>query len=171
MIMDVGHILFNSFFKKFEVWSPLAVRCFRNYGIQMFKPEKELFCDKCNKITVSVSNSFFNIFNAPTVKWRQLPFISSRIPLADLGEGGKRGTRKPPPRPKISSFSCSFREDWPNNRLTPSFRDWRPSSGKTWIRHWILIQFFWVWGWERGFFMGSPKEYTTHRIMSISVFL
>ena len=52
--------------------------------------------------------------------------------VADLG--GARGMRDPF-WPKISSFSCSFRENWPNNRLAPPFGVSATSSGKSWIRH------------------------------------
>ena len=39
------------------------------------------------------------------------------IGVPDGSGGGGRGTA--PLWTKISSFSCSFRENWPNNRLTP----------------------------------------------------
>ena len=75
-----------------------------------------------------------------------------------------------PPLAQISSFSCSFREDWPNNRLTP-LRGWRPPSGKSWsppldprtVPLNLRMR-------PRIFHAPPPKEYETHRIMSMSLF-
>ena len=53
------------------------------------------------------------------------------------GSGGSKGGARdtPPLWPKISSFSCSFREKLINNRLAPPSGVNAPSSGNSWIRH------------------------------------
>ena len=55
---------------------------------------------------------------------------SPRDALADLR--GAPGTR-PPGGPNSFNFMQFLGKNWPNNSL---FYSWRPSSGKSWIRHW-----------------------------------
>ena len=90
-------------------------------------------------ILFSEFNATYNTFNDAVTEKRSdslilglliigLSLLTSVTTVADL-----RGAQGTPPRLKISSFSCRFWENWPNNRLAPPLWGWRPSSGKSWI--------------------------------------
>ena len=53
------------------------------------------------------------------------------------GGGGARDAR-PPSGPNFLHFHAVFEKNWSNNRLAPPpFGGSAPSSGKSWIRHWL----------------------------------
>ena len=54
-----------------------------------------------------------------------------------------RGRRKgrAPSGPKFLHFHAVFGKNWPNNRLAPPFGLSAPSSGKSWICHWLCLFF------------------------------
>ena len=47
------------------------------------------------------------------------------------------GRMRAPSGPKFLHFHAVFGKNWPNNRLPPPFGISTPSSGKSWIGHWI----------------------------------
>ena len=53
------------------------------------------------------------------------------------GSRGAWGTHAPPLGVQILSISCSFRENLACSR--PPWRVHAPPSGKSWIRHWIVL--------------------------------
>ena len=93
-------------------------------------------------VLLSVVNSQHKMQKVSVHVWAKAvynkKFQTIYIPVADL-RGGTRDAR-PPPGPKFLHFHAVFGKNWPNNRLAPPpFGVSAPSSGKSWIRHCILI--------------------------------
>ena len=88
---------------------------------------------------------------------RFLPQIQG-LTVADLRGGGARDAC-PPPGPKFFQFHAVFGEIWQNRMLAPPWGVGTPSSGKSWIRHWLVSPV-----WE----ILDPREQSI-RMMSLPV--
>ena len=67
-----------------------------------------------------------------------------RMSVADLR--GRKG--RAPPGVQILLISCSFGKIWQNRMLAPPWGVGAPSSGKSWIRHWMSQKMFVLNSWD-----------------------
>ena len=65
----------------------------------------------------------------------------------DIYSGGsKGGARDAPPRSKFFQFHAVFGQIWQNRMLAPPTRGvGAPSSGKSWICHWCMMKWWYIW--------------------------
>ena len=61
---------------------------------------------------------------------------------SDIGwpTGGSKGID--PWGSKFFQFHAVFGKIWRNRMLVPPLEGWRPTSGKSWIRHWVDLMYF-----------------------------